>query len=134
MTDHEHEWERGAHMKAAFGVDGRKPACAICGIYREPPGTYAPHHRLHPVVAKETTDTPPRIVCSTCDRDLVLVSESVHFTPFWRHKPKGYEWGVEVRKERERIRLALAALPGLFADDSEYISREEALALVGSAG
>jgi hypothetical protein len=36
MTDHEHEWERGIHMKEAFGVDGRMYACAICGIPRRP--------------------------------------------------------------------------------------------------
>ena len=32
---HVHEWERGRHMAEAFGVDGRKAACAICGIVRE---------------------------------------------------------------------------------------------------
>jgi hypothetical protein len=31
---HEHEWERGIHMAEAFGVDGRKYACAICGVVR----------------------------------------------------------------------------------------------------
>ncbi len=29
---HVHEWERGAHMAEAFGVDGRRYYCAICGI------------------------------------------------------------------------------------------------------
>jgi hypothetical protein len=33
---HEHEWERGAHMAHAFGVDGRMYACAICGVYKTP--------------------------------------------------------------------------------------------------
>lgn len=32
MSDHVHDWERGAHMNAAFGVDGRTFACAICGL------------------------------------------------------------------------------------------------------
>jgi hypothetical protein len=27
-----HEWERGVHMAEAFGIDGRKFACAICGV------------------------------------------------------------------------------------------------------
>ena len=31
---HEHEWERGIHMREAFGVDGRVAACAICGVTR----------------------------------------------------------------------------------------------------
>jgi hypothetical protein len=31
---HEHEWERGQHMAAAFGIDGRRYACAICGVLR----------------------------------------------------------------------------------------------------
>lgn len=29
---HVHEWEKGAHMREAFGVDGRRLACAICGV------------------------------------------------------------------------------------------------------
>ncbi len=32
--DHLHEWERGKHMAEAFGIDGRRYACAICGIER----------------------------------------------------------------------------------------------------
>jgi hypothetical protein len=35
-ADHVHEWERGAHMAQAFGLDGRRFACAICGVYRPP--------------------------------------------------------------------------------------------------
>ena len=31
VEPHEHEYERGAHMAEAFGVDGRKLHCAICG-------------------------------------------------------------------------------------------------------
>lgn len=30
-----HDYERGAHMTAAFGVDGRVYACAICGKLRD---------------------------------------------------------------------------------------------------
>jgi hypothetical protein len=29
--DHEHDYERGSHIREAFGVDGRTYACAICG-------------------------------------------------------------------------------------------------------
>ena len=32
---HEHEYERGAHMTEAFGVDGRRLACATCGVYKQ---------------------------------------------------------------------------------------------------
>ena len=31
MSEHRHEWERGAHMAEAFGIGGRVWACAICG-------------------------------------------------------------------------------------------------------
>lgn len=29
---HIHDWERGIHMREAFGVDGRRWHCAICGL------------------------------------------------------------------------------------------------------
>jgi hypothetical protein len=32
VKEHVHEWERGKHMAEAFGVDGRRYYCAICGI------------------------------------------------------------------------------------------------------
>ena len=32
---HVHEWERGIHMAEAFGIDGRRYACAICGQPKE---------------------------------------------------------------------------------------------------
>lgn len=32
---HVHEWDRGIHMAEAFGVDGRKYACTICGTPKE---------------------------------------------------------------------------------------------------
>jgi hypothetical protein len=31
---HQHEWEHGAHMAEAFGIDGRVSACAICSVTR----------------------------------------------------------------------------------------------------
>ena len=51
---HLHDYERGAHMAEAFGIDGRLMACAICGAPREqcescreviPAGTLEQHRR-----------------------------------------------------------------------------------------
>lgn len=32
LRKHVHDWERGKHMAEAFGVDGRRWYCAICGV------------------------------------------------------------------------------------------------------
>lgn len=61
MTEHEHEWERGLHMKEAFGVDGRRYACAICGAYGEAErdgGVY-----IGPIEHIDSQCTPPKCVC-----------------------------------------------------------------------
>lgn len=34
VPEHEHQWERGKHMAEAFGIDGRRLACAICGTVK----------------------------------------------------------------------------------------------------
>lgn len=50
--NHDHEWEHGTHMAEAFGIDGRRAACAICGIYRhdwiDPNDLPGPAARIEP--------------------------------------------------------------------------------------
>ena len=50
MTGHVHEWERGAHMTEAFGIDGRRLACATCGV----PKSEVPEEQAVPVVESDS--------------------------------------------------------------------------------
>ena len=51
LRNHEHEWERGQHMKAAFGIDARRLACALCGLPKSEAG--------EPAEPAITAESPP---------------------------------------------------------------------------
>jgi hypothetical protein len=62
------------------------------------------HQRPHDIIEKDG-------YCAICERILVYVEDTVHFNPFWRHKPTGYKWGdrvkyleAEVRRLKELLR------------------------------
>ena len=68
---HEHEFERGKHMTEAFGVDGRRLACAICGIYKPEP--------LRTSFGKAVYEEPVWRDMRTVDEVLALVTIDVVF-------------------------------------------------------
>ena len=70
---------------------------------------HAAPHPVRPMLGRDA----PRCECG---RSIVHVEESVHFAPFWRHKPVGYQWGARALRAEAEVRMLRAQIAATAAE------------------